>query len=154
MGGLAFWYFAFNEPSCFFDSRLQVASGGREKFVQEIPCVSDELFDFIRVVNLLSLDVGVVLEHKSLNLGILEGGFQIIEVGNPGKKLIECFGKGRVSGQRNGWESVFEMREDVRDGVGVDHPDKEGVGLNAVVEAVQVDKMHGFAFVVVELGHS
>ena len=46
------------------------------------------------------------------------------------------------------------MREDVRDGVGVDHPDKEGVGLNAVVEAVQVDKMHGLAFVVVELGHS
>ena len=46
------------------------------------------------------------------------------------------------------------MREDVGDGVGVDHSDKEGVWLNAVVEAVQVDKMHGFAFVVVELGDS
>ena len=54
------------------------------------------------MINLLSFDVGVVLEHKSLDLGILEGGFQIIEVSNPGKKLIKCFGEGRVGGQRNG----------------------------------------------------
>lgn len=46
------------------------------------------------------------------------------------------------------------MGEDIGGGFGVNYFDEEGVGLDAIVEAVQVDEEDGLCLVVLELGHS
>ena len=48
---------------------------------------------------------------------------------------------------------VLEVREDIGSGVGINYFDEEGVGLDAVVEAVQVDEMNGFSLVILQLCH-
>lgn len=53
----------------------------------------------------------------------------------------------------NGAESVFEVREDVRDGVSVDYFDKVNVVLYSIVEAVEVDEVDWGGLVVLELSY-
>ena len=104
-------------------------------------------------MDLLSLDLRVVLSQKVLNLRLLKRCLGIKELGNSCQKLIEGFDEGGLCWDGNSGETVLEVREDIGSGVGINYFDEEGVGLDAVIEAVQVDEMNGFSLVILQFCH-
>ena len=60
----------------------------------------------------------------------------------------------RVCGDRDGTESVLEMREYIGCRLGVSNFDEEGVGLNSIVETVEVEEMNRISFIIGQLSNS
>lgn len=57
--------------------------------------------------------------------------------------LLKIGDGGRVSEQRNSRESVLKMREDIGNGVLVDHLNEVDVLMDAVIETANVDEVSG-----------
>ena len=57
-----------------------------------------------------------------------------------------------ISGNGDRAEPIFEVREDIGGGFGVNNFDEEGVLLDAIVEAIEVEEMDWVAIVVDKLG--
>lgn len=71
-----------NIVSCFFHSSFDVASYNHESLIEKMASVIYYLFYDIWIVNLFSLDTGVVLSEKVLDLRMLESCGGIIELGH------------------------------------------------------------------------
>lgn len=138
--------------TALLDPGLEVAPNQGESLVQGTACPRDELFNVVGVVDLFLLQFGVVCVDEGLEFGDglgLEGVEEVGDLGEDGVEGGNNFGEGR---EGDGAESVFEVGEDVGDGVGVVDLDEVDVGLDAVIEGVEVDEVHGLLVAVLESG--
>lgn len=143
MGRLSGFYLRIQVISCLLDSSLEIPTHGGEDIIEELARSSDDLLDVIRKVNLLLLQIRVMLLNTRPDLSFLHGRRVNDQPRSVRDDLFKIGDGWGVSEQRNGRESVLKMREDIGNGVLVDHLNEVDVLMDAVVETADIDEIGG-----------
>ena len=93
-----------------------------------------------------------MLLNQSFDLRHPHGFPQLEKAADLAEELVKRLHEAWVSGDRDGTESVFKVGEDICCGFRVGHFDEEGVGLDAVVEAIEVEEVDWTSVIVGLLG--
>lgn len=141
LGRLSGFYLRIQVISCLLDPSLEIPAHGGEDIIEELARSSDDLLDVIRKVNLLLLQIRVMLLNTRPDLSFLDCCRVNDQPCSVRDDLFKIGDWGGVSEQRNGRESVLKMREDIGNGVLVDHLNEVDVLMDAVIETANIDEI-------------
>ena len=82
IGRFSLGYLTLDETSSFCYTCLNISTNSSKSLIKEATSFIDGLLDDIRVMNLFSFDLRIVLVENVLDLGLLESCLKLIESGN------------------------------------------------------------------------